>query len=207
MVLLGAGIWGFFMVMAKRKIDQANQMLEQSRDKWKNTQRDIETEKREALLKIKDELYKKRIDFEQEMKRGRSDLDRFHNKLNEKFENMEKREAAIDELRNELQQKERKLSRLEDGLRADEAKIKTMYNELVSKFERIGNVTKDEAKQMLLESLESEVRLANQKWVQKVEEEARQEAKERAINHLVCAMQRFAADQVVASFIKCCKFA
>ena len=44
-------------------------MLSQSREKWKNTQRDIEAEKREALLKIKDELYKKRIDFEQEMKR------------------------------------------------------------------------------------------------------------------------------------------
>ena len=81
-------------------------------------------------------------------------------------------------------------------LRADEAKIKTMYTDLVSKLERIGNVTKDEAKQMLLESLESEVRLANQKWIQKVEDEARQEAKERSINHLVSAMQRFAAEQV-----------
>ena len=75
-------------------------------------------------------------------------------------------------------------------------KLKTMYTDLVSKLERISNMTKDEAKQMLLESLESEVRLANQKWIQKVEEEARQEAKERAINHLVNAMQRYAADQV-----------
>lgn len=194
--LCGAGFWGFLMVMAKRKIDQANQMLDQSREKLKNTQRDIEAEKREALLKIKDELYKKRVDFEQEMKRGRADLDRLHHKLNEKYENMEKREEAIDGLRNELQQKERKLSRLEDGLRVDETRIKTMYNELVTKLERIGNLTKDEAKQMLLESLESEVRLANQKWIQKVEEEARQEAKERSINHLVSAMQRFAAEQV-----------
>ena len=75
-------------------------------------------------------------------------------------------------------------------------KSRPCTHDLVSKLERIGNVTKDEAKQMLLESLESEVRLANQKWIQKVEDEARQEAKERSINHLVCAMQRFAAEQV-----------
>ena len=70
------GLWCFLMLLVKRKIDQANQMLSQARDKWKNTQRDIEAEKREALLKIKDELYKKRIDFEQEIKRSRVDLDR-----------------------------------------------------------------------------------------------------------------------------------
>jgi conserved hypothetical protein YmdA/YtgF len=190
------GLWGFLMLLVKRKIDQANQMLSQSREKWKNTQRDIEAEKREAFLKIKDDLYKKRIDFEQEMKRGRSDIDRLHQKVNEKYESIEKRENALDELRNELQQKERKLSRMEDSLRADETKIKTMYTDLVSKLERIGNMTKDEAKQVLLDSLESEVRLANQKWIQKVEDEARQEAKERSINLLVTAMQRFAAEQV-----------
>ncbi|HML19325.1 MAG TPA: ribonuclease Y [Candidatus Dependentiae bacterium] len=194
---LGAiGLWAFLMFLVKHKVATANQMLGEAKEKLKNTQRDIEAEKREALLKIKDELYKKRVDFEQEIKRGRSDIDRLNQKINEKYDAIEKREVALDELRNELQQKERKLSRIEDILRADEAKMKTMYAELVSKLERIGNITKDEAKQMLLESLESEVRLANQKWIQKVEEEARQEAKERAINHLVSAMQRFAAEQV-----------
>ena len=197
LVVLGAfGLWVFLMFVVKRKIDQANQMLSQSREKWKNTQRDIEAEKREALLKIKDELYKKRIDFEQEIKRGRGDIDRLHQKVNEKYDAIEKRENALDELRNELQQKERKLSRTEDSLRADETKLKAMYTDLVSKLERISNMTKEEAKQVLLDSLESEVRLANQKWIQKVEDEARQEAKERAINHLVNAMQRFAAEQV-----------
>ncbi len=197
LICLGAiGLWAFLMFLAKRKFAKANRMLGEAREKWKNTQRDIEAEKREALLKIKDELYKKRVDFEQEIKRGRSEIDRLNQKVNEKYDAIEKREVALDELRNELQQKERKLSRMEDALRADEAKIKAMYADLISKLERIGNITKDEAKQMLLESLESEVRLANQKWIQKVEEEARQEAKERAINHLVTAMQRFAAEQV-----------
>ena len=52
LVCIGAfGLWGFLMLLVKRKIDQANQMLSQSREKWKNTQRDIEAEKREAPIK------------------------------------------------------------------------------------------------------------------------------------------------------------
>lgn len=194
--IAGAAIWGLLVFFAQRKIRQANQLLSQTRDKLKNVQREVENERREAALKVKDELYKKRIDFDQEMKRGKADLARMQQKVHEKVEGLEKREIAIDELRSELQQKERKLSRSEDALRADEVKIKSMYSELVAKLERVGSLSKEEARQMLLESLESEVRLANQKWVQKIEDEARQEAKDRAVNHLICAMQRYAADQV-----------
>ena len=50
------------------------------------------------------------------MKRSPRDIDRLHQKVNEKFDAIEKRESAIDELRNELQQKERKLSRMEDSI-------------------------------------------------------------------------------------------
>lgn len=194
--LIATVVWIVIMGLTKRKYAEAQQMLAESKEKIKNTQRDIEAEKRDALLKIKDELYKKRQDFETEMKRGRADLDRLHNKLNEKFESLEKRETAFDELRNELQQKERRLLRMDDQLRADETKIKAMYTELTAKLERISNLTKDEARALLLESLESEVKMSNQKWIAKVEEESRQEAKDRAINHIISAMQRFAAEQV-----------
>jgi len=182
---------------AKRRVGHASHLLNQSREKLKNAQRDIENERREASLKAKDDLYKRRVEFEQEMKRSRTELNRMQQKLNEKVENIEKREAATDDMRSELQQKERKLSRLEDILRADEIKIKNLFQELIAKLERASTVTKDEAKQILLETLESEVRLSNQKWIQKVEEEARQEAKARAVNHLISAMQRYSADQVV----------
>ena len=38
--------------------------------------------------------------------------------------------------------------------------------------------------------------LSSEKWVQKVEEEARQTAKEKSIQHVVSAMQRYTAEQV-----------
>ena len=181
---------------AKKKIENAQQLLTESRIKWKNTKREIEAEKREALLKVKDEIYKKRTEFDLELKRERVDLERQKNKINSKYETIEKKENDLDELRHELQQKERTLSRAEDMLRVNENKLKNLYGELINKLERVGNMSQEEAKHTLLDTLQAEVQLTNQKWIQKVEEEYRQTAKERAVNIVVTAMQRYTADQV-----------
>lgn len=96
----------------------------------------------------------------------------------------------------ELQQKERTLSRQEDMFRANETKLKNLYNELISKLERISNMTKDEAKQALFDTLQDEVILVNQKWIHKVEEDTRQKAKQQAVDIVVTAMQRYSSDYV-----------
>lgn len=119
-------------------------------------------------------------------------------KLNSKYDALDKKEQEIDCLRREMQQKERGLSRKEDVLRANETKLKNVYDELLTKLERVANMSRDEAKQALLDTLEAEVRLTSQKWIQKIEDETRQTAKERSNNIVVTAMQRYVADQVIS---------
>lgn len=189
-----AGI--LLLLFAKKKVDSAKVMLDEAQERWKNTKRDIENERREAFLKIKDEIYKKRNEFDLEMKRDRLELDRLQAKLNTKYEAIEKKELHIDELKQEVQQKERSLSRIEDSLRANETKLKNVYNELLTKLERIANMSRDEAKQALFDTLDAEVKLSNQKWVAKIEEEAKQVAKDKAVKIVVTAMQRYTSDQV-----------
>jgi len=194
--LMGLGIVLLLFLFAKSKVGKANQFLRKAQDKLEDMRRSLENERREAALKLKDELYKKRTDFEIERKRERVDLDRLQSKLNTKYEYIDNKEQRLDELRRELQQRERALSRSEDNLRMNETKIKNLYNDLIIKLERLSTLTKDDARKMLLDTLEAEVRLANQKWIQKVEEEAQQTAKEKAIHAIVAAMQRYTAEQV-----------
>ncbi len=191
------GILGVVIIIyAYFKTTKAQVLFKEAHDKWKNTKRDIDNERREAFVKLKDELFKKRKEFEFDLKRERLELDRLQNKLNSKYESIEKKEQQIDEQRRELQVKERNLSRAEDLVRANEGKIKSLLTELVTSLEEISHMSRDEAKQMLLETLESEVRHSSQKWIQKVDEEARQTAKERAVQIIVTAMQRYTAEQV-----------
>ncbi len=197
-IINSVGIMVVFLILlyAKKKIENAQKMMRDARDRWKNTKRDIEAEKREALVKLKADIYRKRKEFELELKRERLELDRLQNKLNTRYDNVEKKEEQCDELRQELQQKERGLSRDSDILRANEAKLKNLYNELIAKLEQISNMSKNDAKQTLFDTLEAEVRLVNEKLVQKIEEEAKQLAKEKATSIIVSTMQRYTADQV-----------
>jgi ribonuclease Y len=195
-VALGGVLVTALLVYTRKKIAQANVVLEESNERLKNVKREIDAERREAALKIKDEIYKKRNEFELEMKRERLELERLQGKLNAKYEAIEQKEQNIDELRWELQQKERNLSRTEDTLRVNTAKLKTVYDELIVKLERTSNLTQDEARAMLFDTLQAEVRLANQKWMQRIEEETKQVAKEKATSIIVTAMQRYTADQV-----------
>ncbi|MDP3889269.1 MAG: ribonuclease Y [bacterium] len=184
------------LLYARKKITLAYKMFNESDDQLKKVRQQIDIDKRDASLKLKDELYRRRKEFELELKRDRLELDRLQSKLNLKNETLDKKELHIDEVRNQLQQKERNVSHLEDKIRASESKLKVLYNELLSKLERVSNLNRDEAKQTLFDTLEAEVRLAGQKLIQKIEEESRQTAKEKSIDILVTAMQRYTADQV-----------
>lgn len=175
---------------------KAAESLADTKLKLNDLKRKIENEQREASLKIKDDLYNKRKEFEDEIRKDRAEIDRTHKKINDKFDDLTKREQRLEDFRYELQQKERDLSRKLDALHATEARVKVIHAELVSKLEQTSRMTCEEAKKALLESLEAEVQLARQKWVQKVEEEYRHTAKEKSTQILVTAMQRYVADLV-----------
>jgi ribonucrease Y len=181
---------------AKKRYDVAHQFLHDVSQKRDTVKKDIENERREALIKIKDELYKRRTEFDLELKRERMDLERFQTKVNSRYEVIEKKEQRIEELQQELQQKERMLSRSSDQLRLHEQKVKVLYDELIAKLENLSSMNKEECRQALMNMMESEVRYTQEKWLQKTEEEYRQTAKERAVSIVVGAMQRYTAEQV-----------
>ena len=98
-------VGALFFWFAQRKIGAAYAKLQDAQSTWKDSKRTIENERREAFIKLKDEIYRKRKEFEFELKRERLELDRLQGKLSGKYENMEKRETQLDDLRREQQQK------------------------------------------------------------------------------------------------------
>jgi ribonucrease Y len=192
------GIGSALLLYARKKLEKANRSLVDSNTKLQNIKRDIEVERREAFVKLKDEIHKRRNEFELEMKKERLELERFQVKLNTRYESIEKKEQRLEDLSQELQQKERNLSRANDMLRINENKIKSLYSDLILKLENISGMTCEDARQMLFDTLQSEVRLTSEKWIQKIEEDTKTFAKDKSIQIVVSAMQRYTANQVAA---------
>lgn len=184
------------LVVAKQRLDSANSLLREAQKKLENNKKELENERRESMLKLKDELYRKRTEFELDAKREKAELDRLQSKLNEKYEAIEKKEQRLEDFRRELQQKEKQFLRAEDQLRANEVKVKELYEDLIAKLEHVGSMSREDARRALADTLHDEVRHTQEKWIQKVEEEARATAKEKAIQIVVNSMQRYTAEQV-----------
>lgn len=196
-ILLGVGLTllGVFFLLYLRLLERERKtqlLLQEAQD----ARRDVDAERREATIRLKDELYKKRKEFEFELKRERIELDRLQDKLNVKYDNLEKKDQQLEEARRELQRKERALQQDEELLKNKENALKALNNDLVFQLEQVSMMSREQARQVLFDRLEAEARHSSQKWLQKVEEEARQTAKEKAIQIVVCAMQRYTADQV-----------
>ena len=187
---------GMLLIYAQYRLSRARRELVVSRDKLNTIEHEIDTERREASLKIRDEIYRRRREFEEESRRERQELERLQKKVLTRDEDMQKRELRLDELKLELQRRERDMLRSADQLRINEAKIKTLYSDLIIKLEHVGGMSKDEAKNMLLETLRDEVYFTQERWVQKVEEETKQRAKEKANDIILSTMQRYTTDAV-----------
>lgn len=190
---IGALATFLFFYLRKRQLLQAKTEVAHQ---VKSAREDIERERREAMLDLKNELGRKRSELDFEMKKTKIELQQLQNKFQKKQDVIEQREIFLDDLRKELQQKERDLAKRLDALSIDESKIKRLYEEFVTKLERISNIKQDEAKRILFESLEKEIKLANQKWIAKVEDEVRETAKEKSTTILCSAMQRYLPETV-----------
>lgn len=197
LLIVGGGLGALALfVMFSLRGNRVLQTKQTVQNMLKNAQDEIERKRRDSLNELKNELHKKRSEFEFEIKKTKIEMQQLQSKIQKREDAIDHRESVVDDLRKELQQKERELSRRVDAMAGDELKIKRLYEELVVKLERISGMKQDEAKKVLFESLEKEVKLANQRWFAKVESEAQETAKERSVSILTDAMQRYLADTV-----------
>lgn len=192
---LAAGIIGLLWHFRSRK-ESLRKIKQEAKRLQEQNKEMVDRERRDAQIRIKDEIHKRRSDFELEIKKARMELQHLQHKYQKKEETLDRREILLDETRNELQRKERDIAKRLDRLNTDEIKLKKIYRELVFKLEKVSGMTRDEAKKVLTESLQEEVKLDNQQWLAKVEEEARITAKEKSTDILCSAMQRYLSDQV-----------
>jgi len=81
-VIAGALMLLAYFMMKKRQLLQTKQA---SHRLLKKAREAVEQERREAMLDLKNEIYKKRSDFELEMKKARVELQRLQNKHQKKY--------------------------------------------------------------------------------------------------------------------------
>ena len=170
-----------------RQKTQADDVLADAGRKAVDILRQAEMSARDQALKIK-ELAEKELDalreelrtLEQRLIKREDMLDRKLDTLTSKEKNLEAMERSLTDRTRNVQAKEQQLDQSLD--RQKELLI------------QITNLSMEEARQLLLARVEAEVRRDMATMVDKIEEQAREEAKQRSTNIMLQAMQRYAAE-------------
>ncbi len=149
--------------------------------------REAEAKKRELLLETKDQLLKERNQQEREFRERRSELQRLDRRLQQREENLEKKQSLLERNRQELTDREGKLAE-------DEAQIAQKIEQWRDELEKIAGLTADEAKKLIMTSMENEAKHDAQLIINKIEQEAQSTAEKKSRDILITTIQRLATE-------------
>ncbi len=156
--------------------------------------RTAEAERKELLLSAKEENIKAKNELDKEIRERRSELQKLEKRNIQKEETLEKKVDSLEKKEDSVQRKSELLDKKTNEL-----------NQLIQKqhveLERISGYTATEAKEQLLKTLESEIRIEMSVLVKTLEAEAKEEADKRATNIVAQAIGRCAVDHVAESTV------
>ena len=159
-------------------------------------ERDAETLKKEALLEAKEENQKYRSEIEGELKENKLELKSQENRLLQKEQLLDRKDDSLDKREQSLVKKEAKLSDQQQLINEREKQIEEIIEEQKSELAKIAALSKEEAKDIIMQETEKELSHELTIMVRESEKKAKEEADRKAKNLLSLAIQRSAADQV-----------
>lgn len=199
-LMIVAGFCGYLLryVVALRRIQDAE---DQARQVLRSAEQEADTKTREAVREAKEAWERTQDRFAQEAEASRLELRRMEDKLAQRETQLERRFADLEHQQEGLHDRNKLLVEREEALAQKSQGLETLYEEQRLRLEQIGDMSRTEAKEELMEGMLSEARSDVYEQIRRMEAEAKETAQKRASFYTSLAIQRFAADHVVESAV------
>ncbi|MDR0487165.1 MAG: Rnase Y domain-containing protein, partial [Treponema sp.] len=149
--------------------------------------KEAEAKKKEILLEAKDQVIRDRNQQERETRERRVELQRYERRVVQKEEAIDKKTAQLERIEQQYAEKEKVCRQREDALSKEEQRYRT-------ELERISGLTSEQAKALIIQTLESEAKHDAQSLINKIETEANLAGEKKARDILVATIQRLATE-------------
>ena len=156
----------FYRKIIEAKLGAAKGTIDKMLD---DAAKDAESQKKEALLEAKDEIFQMRSKAEDEAKARRNELNQMEQRLVQKEDSLDKKLEGIERKESKLHQKDIELD-------AQREKIQALEQEQLAELERISGLTSEQAKDKLLQDVNKEVQVDMATMIREMEAEAKDEA-------------------------------
>ena len=149
---------------------------------------------KQAELAAQTGALKVRAQAEREVETQRAEMRNIEQRLLKREDTLDQKLDTLTSKEKNLESLEKSLSERNRALQAREAQVDQALAREKEILLQITNMSIDDARQLLLKRVEDEVRHEMAALVEKIEEQAREEAKQRSANIMLQAMQRYAAE-------------
>ncbi len=197
LAVAAAAMIGFFLGFFFRKyiIDSKLSSAEQKANLLlSNAKKEAATLKKEIMLEGKEEIQNLKNHEEDEIKRQKYELKK-------KEDRLLGREDSIEKKSHYLEKKEQEVIQIKEELSGKNKKLEDILNKEILRLEAIAELTKDEAKAILMKKIEEEAKYESAKELRNIESRLKEESDMMARKIISQAIQRCALDHVSESTV------
>ncbi len=200
-VLCGITFYAGWYLNAKSTKSKLMSAEEQAKKIINDAEKAALTLKKEKLLEVKDEWYRKKQEFDSDYQSKKNKLKAYEKQLVDKEENLEKKLDQATKKERSLEKLEKDYTQKTVVVKTKEEKLDHLIQEQNIKLENISGLTADEAKKILTENLYEETKMEAAAKLKEIRDEMKLESKRLAKNLIVQAIQRSAADHSVETTV------
>ena len=158
-------------------------------------------EAKEEILKAKAENDREKAENEREMRERRNEVQRSERHLIQREETLDKKANNLESREQSLNAREENLSKRSSALDQREKEIDELKAKQETELERIAAMTRDEAKQIIVEKVQKDAYHDAAALVREIESQAKEDAEKKARNIITMAIQKCAADHVAETTV------
>ena len=193
-VALGIGIFVGYFVNKKTTEKRLGDVQSRTKKMIEDASQECKALKKEAILEAKEQELQLRNEFEKESKEKKLELQKQEQRLLQKEDSLDKKEEALTKKNDALEQQKKELVNKEQEIKKTQDKINHQHELMIKELEKVAQLTKEEAKQILSNEILDETRHDVALQVRNIEQTAKDEANNEAKKIISLAIQRCAAD-------------
>jgi len=197
-----AAVFAWWVANKKRlAAETIGRAEEQAQRIVRDSEREIETRRKEALLEAKEKSHELLMEAERVAHQGRQQAAALEQALARREASLTERQGAIERLEKELNSRDRTLSEREKTAAAVAVKYEHLVATQQRELERVASLTAEEAKALLVKQMEDEARHDAATLLKRLDSEARETATQRAKQYITEAIQRCGAEHAIETTV------
>jgi ribonuclease Y len=198
-IAIGVVLGYLFQVrLAKKKLESSENLADRIVDEAK---KEAETIRKEAVLQAKENLFRAKAEFEKETKENKAEFENLEKKLRAKEEALEKKADSLAQREAGLDGREKSFAGKEAQVNEKNEKLTRLIEQQKENLEKVAGLSSEEAKNQLIQAIESDAKKDAAALVRKIEEEAKNAAEKKSREIIAYAVQRYASDHVAENTV------